>query len=266
MPGALQLAVFAASTGLYDSERAAAFARERWAKAKGDAVMTFLLAQLEADVGRRKEALALLDPLCDGETPPPAALSLRGMLLLDAGDYAGARAALKKGTDAYPDAADLHYLLAQSWLADPSNAKDGEPQEPAREIAVKELRIVLANFRTHAPAMNNLAFLLSRDEKTRAEALQFAETAVQEHAQHAPYLDTLATVLTRLGRRDQALAVLQKALGACDAERAVIERMTGKPLSTIEKAQLESLKKRNDRTTAEVKARYDEALRASTSR
>jgi tetratricopeptide (TPR) repeat protein len=265
-PGALQIAVFALSSGLHDSDRAAAFARERAAKAKDDAAMTCLLAQVEADLGRRAEALALLGPVCALDAPPPYALSLRGLLLIETGDFSGARDAMKKGLAAYPDFADLHYLLSQAWLQDPANSKDGEPQEPARGFAVAELRAALATAKTHAPALNNLAWLLSRDEATRAEALACAETAVRLHPEHATYLDTWATVLARIGRNDQALAALRRALGACEAERGRIEQAAEKKMSTTEGRRIDALRERHERMTTEIKGRYEEALRASTSR
>jgi tetratricopeptide (TPR) repeat protein len=266
MPGALQIAVSALSDGLHDPERAVAFARERAAKAKDDVVMTCLLARAEADVGRRAEALTSLAAVCTVDAPPPYALSLRGLLLLEAGDFAGARDALKKGLVAYAEDADLHYLLSQSWLQDPANSKDGEPQDPARGFAVAELRSVLATTKFHAPALNNLAWLLSRDEATRAEALACAESAVKLHPEHAPYLDTLATVLARLGRNDQALAALRRALGACDAQRVLVDQAAAAARSSVEKRRVEVLRRRLDVATADIKSRYEEALRASTSR
>jgi len=266
MPGALQVAIAALSTGLHDTERAAEFARARAAKAKDDAVTACLLAQIESDLGRRDAALAALEPTCAGDSPPPYATSLQGLLLLDAGEFEKARAALKKGIAAFAESPDLHYLLSQAWLADPSNVKDGEPQAPARDFAVNELRAVLATMKAHAPALNNLAWLLSKDEATRAEALQCAEAAVQLRPDHAPYLDTWATVLSRVGRKDQAVAALRRALGACETERGRLEQLATKKGSTAETLSLDASRRRLERVTTEVKAHYEDAIRASTSK
>jgi tetratricopeptide (TPR) repeat protein len=262
MPGALQLAIHEISTGLADSERAAQFARDRVAKAKDDAVMTYQLASLEAELGRRKEALDLLTPICETDMPLPAALALRGLLLLETRDFSAARAALQKGIEHYADAVDLHYLLAQSWLTDPAHVKDGAVQEPARGYAIAELRAVIAVLKDHAPARNNLAWLLSRDEATRAEALEHAEAIVQRYPGYAPYLDTWGSVLLDLGRGAQAVTAFRQALGACEAERAALDKRAQAKLSQAETARVESLRKRLERVTAEVKAHYEAALKA----
>jgi tetratricopeptide (TPR) repeat protein len=265
-PAALRIAVDSLSNGLHDSERAAAFARERASKAKDDAGMTCVVAWVESELGRRTEALALLEPVCATEAPPPFAVALRGLLLLDAGDFASARAALKKGIEARPESAEFHYLLAQGWLADPTQRKGADIQEPARGLAVLELRAALRTSRSHAPAMNNLAWLLSRDEATRAEALALAEAATRKQPGHAPYLDTLATVLSRMGRDEQAVDALRRALAACEAERALLDQAAAKKQSTAGARRLDARRARLDRVTAEVKGRLDEALRASTTR
>ncbi len=262
MPGALELAIHVISTGLADSDRAAEFARARVARVKDDPVMTYQLASLEAELGRRTEALALLAPICEIEMPLPAALALRGLLLLDSRDFTAARAALRKGIERYADAVDLHYLLAQSWLTDPAHVKDGQPQEPARGYAIAELRAVVAVMKSHAPARNNLAWLLSRDEATRAEALENAEAIVQRYPGYPPYLDTWGGVLLDLGRSAQAVTAFRRALGACEAERAALDKRAQAKLSLAESAKVEALRKRLERVTAEVKTHYEAALKA----
>lgn len=263
MPSALQVAVHALSEGLHDTERAASFARERVARAPDDPVMAYQLASLEASLGRRDAALAALGPVCDRPSPLPAALALRGLLLLESGDLAAARAALRKGLDAYADAVDLHYLLAQSWLADPAHHDAGRVNEPARGFAIAELRAVLAVLRHHAPALNNLAWLLCEDEATRSEALELAETAVRLAPTSHVYLDTLGSVLLALGRRDQAVAAFRRALGICEAERAELEKRAAQRLSAAQIARNESLRRRLERSREEIRAHYDAALQAS---
>jgi predicted Zn-dependent protease len=266
LPQALQLAIQAISAGLGDPQRAAAFARERAAKAKDDPMTTFVLASLESDLGRRDEALTLLAPLCDADMPLPAALTLRAVLVLETRDFAAARTVLTQGLEKYADAIDLHYLLAQAWLGDPAHSKDGEPQDPARAFAVAELRAVLKVARFHPAAANNLAWLLSRDDATRAEALELAEANVKAYPAYAPYLDTLGTVLLRLGRADQAAAAFRRALGACETERAALAKRAASKPSPVEAAKVEALTKRLERTKSETQARFDEALKASSGR
>jgi tetratricopeptide (TPR) repeat protein len=250
LPQALQLAIQAISAGLGDPQRAAAFARERAAKAKDDPMTTFVL----------------LAPLCDADMPLPAALTLRAVLVLETRDFAAARTVLTQGLEKYADAIDLHYLLAQAWLGDPAHSKDGEPQDPARAFAVAELRAVLKVARFHPAAANNLAWLLSRDDATRAEALELAEANVKAYPAYAPYLDTLGTVLLRLGRADQAAAAFRRALGACETERAALAKRAASKPSPVEAAKVEALTKRLERTKSETQARFDEALKASSGR
>jgi tetratricopeptide (TPR) repeat protein len=228
--------------------------------------MAYQAASLEAELGRRDDALARLDAVCRTPAPLPAALALQGRLLVESGDCRGAREAMTKGIALYGDAVDLHYLLAQAWLVDPASSKDGEPEAQARDFAVSELRAVLRVMKDHPPALNNLAWLLSRDEATRAEALQCAEAAVGLRPSAAAYVDTLGTVLMRLGRTDQAVAAFRRALGACEAEKGAIERRAAKKQSTIEASRLESLKTRLAHVKDEATRHYDEALRTSSGR
>src|SRR5205814_3621641 len=128
----------------------------------------------------------------------------------------------------------------------------------ARDFAVAELRAVLRVMKSHPPALNNLAWLLSRDEATRAEALQCAEAAVALRPDSAAYADTWGTVLMRLGRTDQAVAAFRRALGACEAEKGAIEQRAAKKQSTIEASKLESLKRRLAPVKDEATRHYDE--------
>lgn len=99
MPAALSIAIEAIASGLSDPTRAAAFARERVAKAKDDESMTCQLAALEADLGHRDAALALLASLCGKEMPLPQSLSQRGPLVLESRDFAAARKVLSQGAE-----------------------------------------------------------------------------------------------------------------------------------------------------------------------
>jgi tetratricopeptide (TPR) repeat protein len=173
---------------------------------------------------------------------------------------------LRKGLEIYTDAVDLHYLLAQSWLSDPAGIKDGEVVEPARGYAIAELRAVLGVVKTHAPAMNNLAWLLSGAEATRPEAIELAEKMVRMYPNYAPYLDTQGVALMRHGRAGDAVKAFRQALGACETERAAIDKMTSRKLSAAESARADVLRRRLERTLGEVKAHYDEALKVTSPR
>jgi Flp pilus assembly protein TadD len=262
-PAALELAIAALSTGLKDSERAAAFARERVAKARDDRMMAYQLAQIESQTGHRDAALAVLKPICEEDMPLFPALTLRGLLLIEAHDWPAARAALTKGIEQYADGVDLHYLLAQSWLQDPASSRDGEPQDPARGFAIAELRTVVKIVTNHTTALNNLAWLLSRDEATRAEALQLADTAVRQLPSNPDYLDTLGTVLMRLGRAADAVEVFRRALGVCEDARKALDKAPAGKLSTAETARRDSQQRRLAAATAAIRLHHDEALKAS---
>src|SRR6185503_15561058 len=98
---------------------------------------------------------------------------------------------------------------------------------------------------------------------TRSEALGLAEAAVQAYPRYAPYLDTFGTCLMRMGRVENATAAFRQALGCCEADRTVLAKRASENLSAPEKARVEKLTRRLERTTAEIRVHYDAAMKAS---
>jgi tetratricopeptide (TPR) repeat protein len=260
---ALRVAVVSLQFGLADPERAAQFAQSRAARAPEVPAMAFVHASLAAHVGDRAAALASVRHFAQADPPHLPSVSLGALLCIEAGDHAGARDLLRRGIDAVPEATELHHLLAQAYLCDPSTTKDGEPQEPARGLAIAELRTAVRLLPSHAPSLNNLAWLLARDDATRAEALAFAEAAVKAQPANPAYLDTNAAILVRIGRADKAVALLRAALGALETQRKALAPAPAAEVSAAQRRRTEDLARRLEATTAQVRDRYEQALRLS---
>ena len=129
--------------------------------------------------GVRTSAQALVDELIHSENPPPAIFAILGTQAAEAADYPVAVA-----------------YLRQACQADPQDAQ----------------------------SMNNLAWVLlqadtsSPGESSLDEALQLATRAVQIQPDMAIYRETRGQILVRLGRAEEAVPELQRALnGTGDA-------------------------------------------------
>ncbi len=261
MSDAVQLAVHALREGMGDPARARAFAKERAAGAPDSGAIAYLHGWLEAQAGDGAAALGALRAHTQADAPFLPAVALAAVLLMDQGDPPAAREVLRRGLESNPEAAELHYLLAQSYLAEPGAVQGGEVQEPSRGLAVAALRTSCSLAQGHAPSLNNLAYLLADDETTRGEALELAEAAVRIRPTYAPYLDTCGVVLVRLGRHEPAAELFRRALGALEEERAELDRSAALPTARAEPRRIDRLRRRLDATTAEVRAHYDAALR-----
>jgi tetratricopeptide (TPR) repeat protein len=117
---------------------------------------------------------------------------------------ADAQVLLKQGLEANPDSGELRMLLATSLT------ETGEIEQ-----AMREYETILKKTPRAALAANNLASLLV-DRKGDPRSLERALTLSRDFERNAPnpfFLDTLGWVHLKLGHRDEAIRVMQLAIG-----------------------------------------------------
>ena len=121
-----------------------------------------------ASVGRLDEAMGIARHLEQSQPRDPRAALLRGGVLLERRDFAGALAAFEAALKLDPRLADAHRGAGQAHerLRQPARAADAY----RRALALKG---------DDAIAMNNLAWVLAEDLDRPDEALPLAERAVQ---------------------------------------------------------------------------------------
>ena len=81
-----------------------------------------------------------------------------------------------------------------------------------REGAITAYRAVLTRRPADADARNNLALLLGEDQDTIPEALELIDSVLAISPDDPYFISTKGEILLRAGRRDEALAVLQRSL------------------------------------------------------
>ena len=153
-----------------------------------------------AGVGRLDEAMGIARHLEQSQPRDPRAALLRGGVLLERRDFAGALAAFEAALKLDPRLADAHRGAGQAYerLRQPARAADAY----RRALALKG---------DDAIAMNNLAWVLAEDLDRPDEALPLAERAVQVAPRSGENLDTLGRIHYRRGNYEKAAELLREA-------------------------------------------------------
>jgi tetratricopeptide (TPR) repeat protein len=156
----------------------------------------FLLGDPGADLHLRK-ALEL-DPGKGKEGVAEAAF------LLEVKEALGASAGpLRKFLESHgesPRATEVHGSLVGVL----SKREEWEPQIPSLEFLLDRAE--------DADARNNLSWALAKSGKDPARGLALVDEALKERPESPAFLDTRAECLSRLGRHDEALEVMGKAI------------------------------------------------------
>jgi len=260
MSSAAQLAVQALRFGLGDSDGALVFAKERAARAPEVVDLAYIVGWLEAQRGNAAGALAALRPLADAEPPHQGALASCAIVLMEQRETAKVRALLDRGLAVNPENANFHFMRAQAVLLDAMAVGDAEVEGAARGVAVQSLRRVIELVPWHHTARNNLAFVLSSEPSTLAEALEHSERAVREAPGHAPYADTLGTIQMKLGRVDDAIVTFEAAFDVIQDARDRLAADSDVPVARSEPDRMLRMRQRLDRQEADVRRHYEDAV------
>ncbi len=158
-----------------------------------------ILLSREGETDQAREILKALR----ASTPELAAhiYLAEASLLMDAGDTEAAMLIFDEAIDQFPQETPL--LYARSIL----HSTRGEIEQLENDL----LRVITID-PNHADALNALGYALA-DQTTRySEALNYIERALKLKPNHPAILDSMGWVLFRLGRNDEALKYLQRAM------------------------------------------------------
>jgi tetratricopeptide (TPR) repeat protein len=162
--------------------------------------VSYELGLAYASVGRLDEAMGIARQLEQSRARDPRAALLRGGVLLERLDFAGALAAFQAALKLDPRLANAHRGAGQ--------AHEGLG-EAAR--AAEAYRRALALGGDDTIALNNLAWVLSEGLDRPDEALPLAERAVQLAPRSGEMLDTLGRIHYRRGDYAKAADLLREA-------------------------------------------------------
>lgn len=131
-------------------------------------------------------------------------ISFAGYLALEAKEYKRAIAIFSEGLDVTDNPEQQSELLGYVGDVYHEMGKDNK--------AFKQYRKALEYNRNNVLVLNNYAYFLSLLDKELEKALDMAQRAVKLESGNASYIDTLAWVLHRLGRNEEAKRVMSQAL------------------------------------------------------
>ncbi len=163
-----------------------------------------LLAGLLAKRGKLGEARAVFREL--RATSPEQSVWLylqEAELLKDQGQASQVWDLYSEALEANPDNSDL--LYARAIFAAGQDRLD---------ILERDLKAIIAKDPKHADALNALGYTLADQTDRYTEALGYIERAIALKPDNPAILDSMGWVLYRLGRRDEAIGYLRKALDA----------------------------------------------------
>jgi tetratricopeptide (TPR) repeat protein len=169
----------------------------------------FLLQKL----GRREQAIALLEERLTRPTDRPQVFEFLAALYGDDGASDQALATLERGLQAFPNHLGLHY--SRAILLE----KSGD-----RDRAAAAMEVLLKLDPNHAEALNYLAYLWAERGEQLERALDYARRALS--LSDRPHIrDTLGWVYYQLGRFEEALRELQRAAEGLPDDPIVLEHL-----------------------------------------
>jgi tetratricopeptide (TPR) repeat protein len=167
------------------------------------------LVRVLAQQGRVAEAL---DICATADNPQSSAAALAAMAVLASGKATAAdsqRAEQLISAALHRDDKDARFRLELGML----RAQLGQTDE-----AIGHFHAVVALDKRNVLALNNLATLLAERPAQRQEALKWIDQAIEISGSEPALFDTKATILILKGQPDQALDLLQAAIGVSDAD------------------------------------------------
>jgi len=176
----------------------------------------FLRVKLLRALDRDDEAIALLERILLDErlVRNSELLALLGRLYLDQGNQQKGEQAFDEALRQEPDNDKL--LYAYGLFLDQA----GE-QEKAMSIMEK----VIALQPNHAAALNYVGYTWADQSQHLQKALEYIQRAVREKPESGYIRDSLGWVYFRLGRLDEAVSELRKALALADGDPEIWEHL-----------------------------------------
>jgi tetratricopeptide (TPR) repeat protein len=168
-----------------------------------DRVLKTVSASLLADLGRAKEAEAMLKSQFDGKGDRDTWISL-AQVYEKAKDFTGMASALDAAEKLSSDNEDKETVIFLRGAMYERMKKYAE--------AEAEFRKVLALNPSSASALNYLGYMLADQNVRLSEALEMIKQAVDQEPYNSAFLDSLGWVYFRLNRLDEAEDYLRRSL------------------------------------------------------
>lgn len=152
--------------------------------------------------GHFDKARSVLQQAWDKEKSAQNAYLLSRAISLSGKDLGAAESVLQGWLQQHPDDANIHQALAQLY----QGQKDWDK-------AAQEYEDLLKQQPANLVALNNLAWYYSQLKKDSDKAAEFGQKAYQIAPDNPGVLDTYGWILVQQGKNEQALPLLEKAIG-----------------------------------------------------
>ena len=163
---------------------------------------------------QNEEALSYLDQAVKLSPTRPEPYLLLGLTYFQMKDYQQAQASLEEGIEQDPSNAELHFNLGTTY--DKLNKFD--------EV-VKAMEQALELNPEHADALNYLGYSYADRGINVEEAVTLTQRAVAIKPHNGYYVDSLGWALFKVGRTDEALEMMQRAVALVADDPVIYEHL-----------------------------------------
>ncbi len=157
-------------------------------------------AHLLYDLGRQEEALDLLREGREQFPGDKEFWALGARLLQDDGQYEKAALLLEKAMEKWPNDTELIYLSGMTY-----------EYQGMTDLAVEQMEKVISLNPDNPEALNYLGYVLADQNKDLDRALVLISRALEQKPQSAYIIDSMAWVMYRQGRLDEAWEYIRNA-------------------------------------------------------
>jgi tetratricopeptide (TPR) repeat protein len=163
---------------------------------------------------RNDEALSYLDQAVKLNPKRPEPYLLLGLTYFQMKDYQKAKARLEEGIRQDPSNAELHFNLGTTY----------DKLDRFDEV-VREMKQALELNPEHADALNYLGYSYADRGINVEEAVALTQRAVALKPHNGYYVDSLAWALFKVGRTDEALEMMERALALVSDDPVIYEHL-----------------------------------------
>jgi tetratricopeptide (TPR) repeat protein len=163
---------------------------------------------------RNEEALSYLDQAVKLNPKRPEPYLLLGLTYFQMKDYQQAKARLEDGIHQNPSNAELHFNLGTTY----------DKLDRFDEV-VREMEQALELDPEHADALNYLGYSYADRSINVEEAVSLTQQAVKLKPHNGYYVDSLAWALYKVGRIEEALEMMQRAVALVPDDPVIYEHL-----------------------------------------
>jgi tetratricopeptide (TPR) repeat protein len=163
---------------------------------------------------RNEEALSYLDQAVKLNPKRPEPYLLLGLTYFQMKDYQQAKARLEDGIHQDPSNAELHFNLGTAY----------DKLDRFDEV-VREMEQALELDPEHADALNYLGYSYADRSINVEEAVSLTQQAVKLKPHNGYYVDSLAWALYKVGRIEEALEMMQRAVALVPDDPVIYEHL-----------------------------------------